>query len=101
MENKGKKRFERTLEALDLDVGNEGVHGLGALLVLVALAREADANAGGDAADTLAPDELVELNIDADVASAHVGLGELLDLLQRTGSAVLEATVRLNVKRRK
>ena len=59
-----------TLGVLDvdsLDVGEKSL--LGALLI-VTLARDADAESVGDTLDTLLPDLLVQLGVEADVLSA-------------------------------
>ena len=44
-----------------------------------------------DSPDTLVPDVLVEPRVDPDVIGPHLLEGELLDLLDGPGSAVLEA----------
>lgn len=67
-------------EVLDVDVLDEGVElALGGTLLLVALAGDSDSDFVGKVADTLVPDELVELRVDADVGGAHHGGDELLD----------------------
>ena len=78
-----------------LEVGNrhelgEGVKLLAGLLVVVALAAQADAYAGGGLADAGGPNVLVELGLDADVLGPHGLGGELLDGLDGAGGALLE-----------
>ena len=46
----------------------------------------------GHALDTLSPDRLVELGVEADVGGAHGLLGELDDRLHGMGGALLEGT---------
>lgn len=81
------------LEALERgggDVVDQGVHGALGVLVLVALAGHADANAEGDVLDALGPEVLVEGDGEADVVGAHVLLGEGADLADGAGSTGLE-----------
>ena len=87
-------RGARTLKALHGDVRHEGVEAFCGLLVLVALASAANTDAKRHVADAARPQELVQGGVDADVRSAHLLLGELLDLTQRTRSALLVATAR-------
>jgi len=45
------------------------------------------------APDTLGPDVLVQTGVDPHIGGAHLPLGELADLLDGAGSALLEADV--------
>merc|ERR1719335_1688063 len=64
------------LEAGALDKSDERVELILGLLVLVALAGDADAHTAGHVADTTAPDELVEVGVDANIRCAHLLQGE-------------------------
>ena len=89
----------KALEGLDGDVGDESVHLLSCVLILVGLAGEVDADAVGDAADALGPHELVDRDIKTDIPGAHGLLGELLDGADGLGCTLLEGAV--NKKERK
>jgi len=79
-----------TLGVLDVDGLDVGVELLLGALLIVTLARDADTEAERNTLDTTLPDLLVQLGVEADVASAHGGLSEGLDLLDGAGSALLE-----------
>jgi len=96
-----KTAIQTTLLRLDADGGESLVVGdrdvlnereQTVLLVVTALAVDADANAARGVADALRPDEAVEGVVDADVLGAHHGASEVLDLAHSTGSALLEGT---------
>jgi hypothetical protein len=59
-----------TLGVLDIDGLDVRVKLLLGALLIVTLARDADAETEGNTLDTALPDLLVELGVDADVASA-------------------------------
>jgi len=80
----------QALEGGHVDVRHVGVQLLRRLLILVTLAVQADADAVGNVADTLAPQELVEQSVNAHVLSAHRLASEVADGLQSAGSALLE-----------
>ena len=80
----------QTLEGGNLDELGEGVELLAGLLVVVALAAQPDADAGGGLADAGGPNVLVELGVDPDVLGPHGLGGELLDGLDGAGGALLE-----------
>ncbi len=74
-----------------MNVLDEGVEfALGAALFLIALAGDSDSDSVGEVSDSLAPDELVEFGVDADVGGAHKFGDPLLDLSDGAGSLVLE-----------
>jgi hypothetical protein len=77
-------------EVLEVDVLDEGVELAGGTLFLVAFAGDSDSDSVGEVADTLVPDELVELRVDADVGSAHHGGDQLLDFGDGSGGFALE-----------
>lgn len=79
-----------SLEAGNRNVGNEGVHLVLGIFVFIATAAHANTDAMRDSSDTLGPNGLVELGIDADVFGAHSLHGELLDGLDGRRSALLE-----------
>lgn len=72
-------------------MGNKSVHLLLGILILVALPGQTDADAERNVADTLLPDLLVQLGVDADVAGLHQSSGELLDLLDCARGTLLES----------
>merc|ERR1712062_239008 len=74
----------------DLDVGDESVKLVDAVLVLVPEPGEADPHPEGDSPHSLGPDGLVQPGVDPHVLGAHLLLSKLLNLLHSTGSAVLE-----------
>ena len=80
----------QTLEGGNLHELGEGVELLAGLLVVVALAAQADAYAGGGLADAGGPNVLVELGVNTDVLGSHGFFGEFLDGLDCAGSALLE-----------
>ena len=82
------------LAGLDRDNSDQGVQLVGGVLVFVALAAEANADAVRDIADTLRPDGLVQVGVDADVLSQHHLAGEGLDLLDGAGCALLEGAAK-------
>ena len=65
----------------DLDVGDEGVQLVDAVLVLVPEPGQADPHPEGDTPHSLGPDGLVQPGVDPHVLGAHLLLGKLLDLL--------------------
>merc|ERR1719384_2182390 len=75
----------------DLDVGDKGVELVDAVLVLVPEPGEADPHPEGDAPHALGPDGLVQPCVDPHVLGSHLLLCKLLDLLDSSGSPVLEA----------
>lgn len=104
----------QTLGVLDVNGLDVGVQALLGTLLVVTLARDADAQAEGNTLDTGFPDLLVELGVEADVLGAlnarsrgqlcasrererlrsktyHGLLGKGADLLDGTGSTLLEA----------
>ena len=80
----------QTLEGGNLDELGEGVELLAGLLVVVALAAQPNADAGGGLADAGGPNVLVELGVDPDVLGPHGLGGELLDGLDGAGGSLLE-----------
>ena len=62
-----------TLGVLDVDGLDVGVELLLGALLIVTLARDADTEAEGNTLDTTLPDLLVQLGVEADVASALDG----------------------------
>merc|ERR1719220_414407 len=74
----------------DLDVSDEGVELVDAVLVLVPQPRQADPHPEGDAPHALGPDGLVQAGVDPHVLGPHLLLSKLLDLLDGAGGAVLE-----------
>lgn len=83
----------KTLEAGHLNMLNNGVKLLISLLILVTLSGETNTYTLWDGADSAAPDELVKLCVDAYVLGSHGLGGELLDLLDGTGSLLLEGNL--------
>jgi hypothetical protein len=81
----------QTLGVLDVDGLDVGVQTLLGTLLVVTLAGDADAETEGNALDTSLPDLLVQGGVDADILGAHSLLGESADLLDSTGSTLLEA----------
>ena len=75
----GLKPLEASLG--DLDVGDEGVELMDAVLVLVPEPGKADPHPEGDAPHALGPDGLVQPGVDPHVLSSHLLLCKLLDLL--------------------
>ena len=65
----------------DLDVGDEGVELVDAVLVLVPEPGEADPHPEGDTPHALGPDGLVQPGVDPHVLGSHLLLCKLLDLL--------------------
>ncbi len=82
-----------TLEALDGDVLHESVHLLGGAFLLVSDSAHPDTDTNGDVSDTLGPQELVELGVEANILSLHDLGDELLDLLDGGRGALLEANL--------
>ena len=66
----------------DLDVGDEGVQLVDAVLVLVPEPGQADPHPEGDAPHSLGPDGLVKPGVDPHVLGAHLLLSKLLDFLE-------------------
>ena len=60
------------------------------VFLIIPLACDPDADTPWDAADTTAPDVLVELHVDPDICGAHRLLCKLPDLLDGVGSLLLE-----------
>ena len=83
----------KALEGFDGDAGDKSVHLLSCILILVGLAGEVDADAVGDAADTLGPHVFVDRDIKTDISGAHSLLCELLDGTDGLGCTLLEGTV--------
>ena len=65
----------------DLDVGDEGVELVDAVLVLVPEPGETDPHPEGDTPHALGPDGLVQPCVDPHVLGSHLLLCKLLDLL--------------------
>ena len=86
------------LESLDGDEGDKSVHPALGVLILAGPAGKVDADAVGDAADTLGPDVLVDRDIKTDVVGAHGLSGEILDDTDGLGSPLLEGTIKKNEK---
>jgi len=78
-----------SLEGGDGDVGDVGVQLVDAVLVLVALAGESDANPDRDTFDTLGPKMFVEAGVDTNVLRAHLLLREVTDRLDSSWRAFL------------
>ena len=65
----------------DLDMGDESVQLVDAILVLVPEPGQADPHPEGDAPHALGPDGLVQPGVDPHVLGSHLLLCKLLDLL--------------------
>ena len=65
----------------DLDVGDESVELVDAVLVLVPQPGQPDPHPEGNAPHSLGPDGLVEPGVDPHVLGPHLLLSKLLDLL--------------------
>jgi len=78
-----------SLEGGDGDVGDVSVQLVDAVLVLVTLAGESDADPDWDTLDALGPKVLVEAGVDTDVLRAHLLLSEVTDRLDSSGRAPL------------
>ena len=76
----------------DLDVSDEGVELVDAVLVLVPQPRQADPHPEGDAPHALGPDGLVQTGVDPHVLGPHLLLSKLLDLLKQA-SLVTDSTI--------
>jgi hypothetical protein len=86
------KKPQNTAETAPRKQGETATNLLLGLLILVALAAQANTDAVRHVADTLRPHELVQVGLNSDVLREHDLLSELLDLAQSTGSLVLERT---------
>lgn len=74
-----------------MDVLNQGVKlALSGTLLLTALARNSNSNLVGKVANSLVPDKLVELGVDADIRSAHHRGHKSLDFRDSLGGLALE-----------
>merc|ERR1711997_745509 len=80
-----------TLEGGDADVGDQSVQLVGAVLILVTETGQSDTHSEWNTLDALAPQVLVQPGVDAHVVGSHLLFGKLLDLLDGSGRAVLEA----------
>ena len=67
----------------DLDVGDESVKLVDAVLVLVPEPGQADPHPEGDTPYALGPDGLVQSGVNPHVLGAHLLLSKLLDLLRK------------------
>ena len=83
----------KALETLDGDEGDKSVHLALGVLILAGPAGKVDADARGDAADTLGPDVLVDGDVKTDVVGAHGLSGELLDGTDGLGGSLLEGAI--------
>jgi len=81
---------DKTLGVLDVDSLDVAVELLLGALLVVSPSADADAESVRDTLDTLLPDLLVQLGVDADIRRLHSLLGEGLDLLDSLGSPLLE-----------
>jgi hypothetical protein len=80
-------------EVFSGDVGDDGVEVLALASVFALLGDltgDEDANALGNALNTAGPEEVVEAGVDAVILGAHEGVGELADLLNGSGGALVE-----------
>ena len=75
-------------------MADDSVKLLGGLLVIVALAGEANAEAVRNVLDASGPDGLVQASINADILGAHVLLGKGADSLDGGGGTLLEGAVK-------
>ena len=66
----------------DLDVGDESVQLVDAVLVLVPEPGQPDPHPEGDAPHSLGPDGLVQPSINPHVLGSHLSLSKLFDLLK-------------------
>jgi len=82
-----------TLEASlrNIDISYECVQLVHRVLVLVPEPRQSDPHPEWDTSNTLGPDSLVQSGVNPDILSSHLLLSKLLNLLDSTRSAVLEA----------
>ena len=82
----------QTLEPLrgDLSDSDQREELLLGVFLIIPLACDPDADTPWDAADTTAPDVLVELHVDPDIRGAHRLLCKLPDLLDGIGGLLLE-----------
>ena len=83
----------QVLERGHRHIGHVSVQLVGGVLIVVAATRQAHANAEWSGPDTLGPDVLVQTGVDPHIGGAHLPLGELADLLDGAGRALLEANV--------
>ena len=65
----------------DLDVGDESVELVDAVLVLVPQPGQTDPHSEGDAPHSLGPDGFVQPGVDPHILGAHLLLSKLFDLL--------------------
>lgn len=80
-------------EVFSGDVGDDGVEVLALASVFTLLGDltgDEDANTLGDTLNTAGPEEVVEAGVDAVILGAHEGVGELTDLLNGGGGALVE-----------
>jgi len=74
-----------------MNVLNKGIEfSLSVSLLLVSLARNSDSNSVRKIADSLRPDELVELRINSDVSCSHHLSNPFFDFLESSGGLFLE-----------